>query len=397
MRSIRMTVMALAAAATVTVGLGTATAFALPALPKSDSVKDTLTFVGSDTTQFFDDALCNSINSNTKGDNPSPGGGAKDTCANVHAFAAPGETTKVAIGDVFSGTCTWSIPPAVAPAGSTCAPGGNGQETAPSGSSAGAARQEANPSGDASVDVGRASSLQCGSTRPNLECYAYARDAVGYATYRSQTIKLTVAQIQGIYNCSITNWSQIPGAGAGVIQRFFPQSGSGTGSFFVANFLGGVDPRLSTTCAVTQVAENDGSAIPTASRANAIVPFSAGSWIAQGNKVTPDTRSGSTIGKVVVGSATFTPVAGAPGSYKPAAIAFKEGSAYPGARYVFHDVDVTSPQYGPALRFVGFDGSGKSKLCSGAYGATLKTYGFLPLSNTAGDSPDSGTCRLILS
>ncbi|MEP6798789.1 MAG: substrate-binding domain-containing protein [Lapillicoccus sp.] len=393
MHSFRMTLMAVVAGLATVVAVGTAPALALPT---SNKTADTLTFVGSDTTQYFDDAFCTAVNNNTKGDNPKPLAGAKDTCVNVHAFAAPGETVKVAPADAFSAACTWSIPPNAAPAGSSCVAGGNGKETAPSGSGAGAARQEANPT-DASVDVGRASSLQCNSTRPNLECYAYARDAVGYATYRATAITLTTAQIQGIYNCSITNWSQVPGAGTGVITRFFPQNGSGTGSFFVTNFLNGVDPRLSTTCTATQVPENDGSAIPAASRANAIVPFSAGAWIAQGNGVVPDTRNGIKIGKVKVGGKTFAPVAGTSGAYKPNAAAFNEGSAYPGARYVFHNVDNRAPQYGPALRFIGFDATGKSKLCSGAFATTLKQYGFQALSNLAGDAPDAGTCRKILS
>ncbi len=392
MHSFRMTLAAVVTGLVAVIAVATGPAIALPV---SNTTADTLTFVGSDTTQYFDDAFCTAVNNNTKGDNPKPATGAKDTCVNVHAFAAPGETTMVAPADAFSAACTWSIPPSTAPAGSSCLTGGNGQETAPSGSGAGATRQEANPT-DASVDVGRASSLQCNSTRPNLECYAYARDAVGYATYRTQTIVLTTTQLQGIYGCSITDWSQIPNAGTGVITRFFPQSGSGTGSFFVTNFLNGVDPRLSTSCPVTQVPENDGSVIPSASRPNAIVPFSAGAWIAQGNAVVPDTRNGIKIGKVKVGTKAIYPVAGTAGSYAPNAGAFSETSTYPGARYVFHNVDNRAPQYGPTLRFIGFDATGKSKLCSGAYAATLKQYGFQALPNTAGDSPDAGTCRLIL-
>lgn len=392
MHSFRMTLMAAVTGLAAVIAVGTGPALALPV---SNKTADTLTFVGSDTTQYLDDAFCAAINNNTNGDNPKPASGATDTCVNVHAFAAPGETTKVAPADAFSPACTWSIPPSTAPSGSSCLSGGNGMETAPSGSGAGAARQEANPT-DASVDVGRASSLQCSSSRPNLECYAYARDAVGYATYRTQKITLTTAQIQGIYNCSITDWSQIPKAGSGAIARFFPQTGSGTGSFFVANFLNGVDPRLSSTCTVTQVAENDGSAIPSALRANAIVPFSAGSWIAQGNAVVPDTRNAITLGKVTVGSTTFALTGGSAGAYTPNAAAYKEGSAYPGARYVFHNVDNRAPQYGPALRFIGFDATGKSKLCSGAYASTLKQYGFQALANISGDAPDAGTCRLIL-
>ncbi len=382
MRSLRMTLLTVAVAATALGTVGVAPALALP---KSDKTADTLTFVGSDTIQYVDDALCAAINDNTYLDNPKPSTGAKDTCVNVHAFAGPGEAqTVTAPADAYSPACTWSITPGAAPAGSTCS--GSGAETAPVGSGAGAARLEANPGGDASVDVSRASSYQCNSsTRPNLECYDFARDAVGFATNKAG-LTLTVAQIQGIYSCSITSWSQIDPKLSGTIERFFPQAGSGTGSFFVSNFLGGVDPRLSTSCPATQVAENDGRPVT----ANGIVPFSAGSWIAQGNKVTPDVRAAVTIGKVQVGSTAFAPVSGTAGSYKPNTAAFAEGSAYPGARYVFHNIDTRSKSYAAALRFVGFDAAGKSALCSGKFSTTLKKYGFLPLTKTG----TGGACRL---
>jgi len=382
MRSIRMTMFTTVAVAAAVGVVGVAPALALP---PSDKVADTLTFVGSDTTQYFDQALCAAINSNTKLDNPKPATGAKDTCVNVKAFVNPGDPTSVtAPADAFAGACTWFITPSAAPAGASCS--GTGQETSPVGSGAGAARLELNPAGDASVDVSRASSYQCNTTtRINLECYNYARDAVGYATKKGATVKLTLAQIQGIYNCSITNWSQVTGAGTGVIERFFPQAGSGTGSFFVANFLNGVDPRLSTSCPATQIEENDGTKVT----ANGIVPFSAGSWIAQGNAATPDVRNGTTIGKVQVNTTTFTPVSGIT-TFTPNLAAFKEGSLYPGARYIYHNIDNRSNSYLAAKRFVGFDAGSQSKLCAGAFASTLKTFGFLPLAKQA----TSGACRL---
>ena len=48
------------------------------------------------------------------------------------------------------------------------------------------------------------------------------------------------------------------------------------------------------------------------------------------------------------------------------------------------------------LRFIGFDATGRSKLCTGAFSTTLKTYGFQPMTNLVGDSPDAGLCRRIL-
>ena len=40
---------------------------------------------------------------------------------------------------------------------------------------------------------------------------------------------LTRAQLQGIYNCTFTNWNQVGGSN-GQIERYWPQSGSGTRS-----------------------------------------------------------------------------------------------------------------------------------------------------------------------
>ena len=55
---------------------------------------------------------------------------------------------------------------------------------------------------------------------------------------------MTKAQLQGIYNCTYTDWGQVGGIPGHPIQRYMPQSNSGTYSFFLSNWLGGVDPAL---------------------------------------------------------------------------------------------------------------------------------------------------------
>ena len=81
-----------------------------------------------------------------------------------------------------------------------------------------------------------------------FEYYAFALDAVSWASPSLQApATLTLVQLQGIYNCTFTDWAQV-GGGSGPIQRYFTQVGSGTGSFFQSDLLGGFDPTsVSTT------------------------------------------------------------------------------------------------------------------------------------------------------
>jgi ABC-type phosphate transport system substrate-binding protein len=61
-----------------------------------------------------------------------------------------------------------------------------------------------------------------------------ADDAVTWSTQATTNAptSLTTAQLAAIYNCSVTNWSQVGGSN-GLIQAFIPQSGSGERTFFL--------------------------------------------------------------------------------------------------------------------------------------------------------------------
>jgi hypothetical protein len=72
--------------------------------------------------------------------------------------------------------------------------------------------------------------------------WAYARDAIAVITFGTRSgVNLTKAQIQGIYNCSITNWNQIPGQAAGTIIPWKMNTSSGTYATFMAYL--GFDPN----------------------------------------------------------------------------------------------------------------------------------------------------------
>jgi len=111
-----------------------------------------------------------------------------------------------------------------------------------------------------------------------------AGDAVTWATKKAGVpTSLTQAQIQGIYNCSITNWNQIPGSTAvGTIQKHIPQVGSGTRQEFIDLVLGGVDPTSGANgaCAATviQTAQENRGDAPQITSVDAIIPYSGAAF-----------------------------------------------------------------------------------------------------------------------
>jgi len=180
---------------------------------------------------------------------------------------------------------------------------GGGVETAPNGC----------------IDIARSSGGRRGTDPVTNEYYAFAIDAV---TWGSSSLNapstLTQSQLQGIYNCTFTDWSQVGGA-PGPIQRVLPQNGSGTLSFFLTNLLGvsaiGSLPASAPNCpAIVQIQENQfydmyhgssvyGPAGNAAQYPNAIAPYSAGKWSYQASKDTNptiDTRAGFRPGALTV-------------------------------------------------------------------------------------------------
>ncbi len=379
---------AVAVAASVTVFSALPMATVAQAVPGPNGSVDELAVVGSDTTQDIMgqySAAWTALSTN-------------DNLTNVRAF---GGGTQTVPGDLVTScaTTTYSIapstpvPPAIA---------------APNSSSAGlAALKSSVLAGDGCIDIARSSRGRDVTTDLNsFEFYAYATDAVSWATFpgnASASKDLTQAQLKGIYNCTFTNWNQVGGANR-TIKRYLPQTGSGTGKFFVTNVLGFdplTTPPVNPCPAVnTTQPENNASGFTTAMKNGAIIPFSSGQWIAQGNGVaTPDSRNSIFLGKIG-GVAT---VSGPAGSYVPTAAGYTvTTTGFPGARYVYNVIDTTSVQYAAARRAVGYvpfgSTAGASKLCTpgaAGYGTTISQYGFRPLtaavvaSNGAND--DAGT------
>ena len=133
--------------------------------------------------------------------------------------------------------------------------------------------------GNTDIDFARSSSANStAETNAGLQMFPFALDtlvmAVSNNTPSNAPAALTPAQIVGIYNGSITNWSTVGGT-AGAIAPKIPQSGSGTRKFFedqLKALNGGTAVVLAGT--VAEVQEHDDLLIK--GDANAIAPFSKG-------------------------------------------------------------------------------------------------------------------------
>jgi phosphate transport system substrate-binding protein len=248
------------------------------------------------------------------------------------------------------------------------------------GSSAGKtalANSAAVPNG--AIDIARSSSPRGTGDPATFQYFGYAKDGVSWAassTGAGAGVTLTLAQLRGIYDGSITNWSQVGGTNT-AIKVYLPQAGSGTLAFFTSKVLG-FDPTTKPVT-ISRFQENDASSIPAADQPIAIVPFSVAQWVTQGNNSETDKRAGFFEGTLTGAGSDGAPVSGAPGTYAPAFL-----DAFIGARTVYHVVDTRSPSYGAALNVVGFDAAGPSALCRGDLAGTLTKFGFKPLPVSGG-------------
>ncbi|HEY3926632.1 MAG TPA: substrate-binding domain-containing protein [Acidothermaceae bacterium] len=114
-----------------------------------------------------------------------------------------------------------------------------------------------------------------------LHVFQFASDNLEIAKLStgSNAVPLSIADLQGIYSCTITNWNQVPGntsAPSNPIIAVLPQSGSGTRNFFLADLGTGGTSLAPGNCIVT-AEEHDPTGITHATvPADAIEPFSVG-------------------------------------------------------------------------------------------------------------------------
>jgi ABC-type phosphate transport system substrate-binding protein len=333
------------------------------------------------------------------------------------------------------------------------------QQIAPSGSGSGKtyfATQDTNAAQRGCVDISRSSSnpgtLSANPTqeKSSWEYYAFALDAV---TWASSSLKapatLTKQQVKDIYNCVYTNWDQVGGT-SGPIQRYTPQTGSGTYAFGLSAWLDGVTPpnsaaNVAAGCpdvknnsvlnpaggANIKFEENQGKLIEPADYDKAIMWYSAGVWSYQAaNSANPDidVRNGVRLGGLttVTGPVKGNPVEwsapdrayqlnfSAGGVVNESNVAksnpaFSSANGYVGIRYVYNILNNNGNLLGyqAAFDMVGFSNVAagfKSPLCNNEGVTDDQTFaraavlsnGFAPLpasNNPLGSNAAGGTCR----
>ena len=343
-------------------------------------------------------------------------------------------------GDANCADVNWVKDP-LAPGSNTAATEG----TAPFGSGAGKkylvaqnAGTVSGQSGSACVDIARSSSgpgvanPPDGQNLASFEYYAFAMDAVGWATTSLKAPgTLTRKQITDIYDCNVTNWDQLPGGVSGPIQRYFPQLGSGTRSFFISDILVGkpgsyAPPTVAQNSACPTdpilIEENEATAVANADLDKAILPYSAAVWSYHAqNSINPtiDRRNGARLGGITTttddtsdtstavikaspvrwdsvgrkyrldttaASGCGTPTVGTNpcGVVKETNVKQEIGSAnfneangnYPGIRFVYNVLDNSRASYSDAFALVGFNnisGGVKSPLCDATSSGTGAT------------------------
>ncbi|MFJ9516726.1 substrate-binding domain-containing protein [Kitasatospora sp. NPDC101801] len=149
----------------------------------------------------------------------------------------------------------------------------------PNGSGAGITALINNTS--ATVDFARSSRGRQASDPASILFVAFAKDAVTWsakATGGHAPANLTTAQLKGIYECTITNWSAVGGT-AGTIKPFLPQNGSGTRTFFL-QAIGGATPVVPGACVTSGPQENTGTTA-VLDDVDAIFPYSVAHYISQ--------------------------------------------------------------------------------------------------------------------
>ena len=371
-----------------------------------DGDQDALAIVGSDTTQDVMNAVVGNYNAATSyNDDPNVAGDDRDILRNVLSVQSSPLNVPA---DEHCGSITYHTPPS------------GGEVASPNGSGAGRDALKASVNaGDGCIDIARSSGAPraIGTDLASFEYYAFALDAVGWSSASTLApANLTLAQVQGIYNCTFTNWNQV-GGGNGAIQRYWPQAGSGTRSFAQSDLLNGFDPTTvsSGSCpAVILTQENSGELIDTNNHEQtAIVPYSGANWVAQARGSAPDQRHGQEVGDLNGANIVRTDdgqfeLAAQDSEFPTAPVAESNVKLvdstpdYPGVRFVFNVVDNTSASYTSAKRYVGFDnadGGATSPLCSGGAGtaASIESLGFGRLTQTVNSHNLANSfCRLYV-
>ena len=183
----------------------------------------------------------------------------------------------------------------------------------------------------------------------NLTFYAQSRDAVSYAVIGNAyapTTPLTTAQLKDIFQCTITDWSQVGGQ-AGPIHVYLPPASAATLTFFL-QALGTNLTNVNAGCqglpTVFPTQQNDGRTMN--GDPMGIAPYAVTKWAAQSNEPVgiADYRGGAQIGLVnaVTPPTTTTTLDGV--TYQVLNPAFAAGASASFGRLFFNVVRNDAPQ-----------------------------------------------------
>jgi len=274
--------------------------------------------------------------------------------------------------------------------------------------------QETDPANYDSIDIVRSSNAPRGNTPDangknfdpvTFEYYAFALDAVGWAsTSLNAPATLSNDDLKKIYNCTYTDWSQVPGGGVGPIRRYEAQNTSatsgesGTWTFFYRDLLGGTNANAGTT--IPHESDTSGGAclpvghteqstatftknqslpssisnlgIEPADYQSAIFLYSSAVWSYQANNSinpTIDKRNGARIGSLSnatqasantvswdAGSLVYTLNTAGPVTEANVKVNNPAAGFYPGIRYQYFTIDswAGNANYDAAKAIVGF-------------------------------------------
>jgi ABC-type phosphate transport system substrate-binding protein len=204
------------------------------------------------------------------------------------------------------------------------------------------------------IDFARASrSKKTDGTENGLTFYEQSRDAVGYATVGNAyapVAPLTTAQVKDIFECTVTDWSEVGGQ-AGPIHVYLPPASAATLTFFLqaigsslTNVQAGCGTSVTNPGVVFDQQQNDGRTLD--GDPLGIAPYAVTKWAAQKNEAPgiPDNRGGSQIGLVNTATAPTTTTTVGPTTYTVLNPDFATGASTSFGRIFFNAVRNDAPQ-----------------------------------------------------
>ena len=207
-----------------------------------------------------------------------------------------------------------------------------------------------NPPGDGTsycVDWVRSSRpKKTDGTEAGLDFYAQSQDAVSYAVVGNAyapTTPLTTAQLKSIFECAVTDWSQVGGQ-PGPIHVYMPPTTAATLTFFLTA-IGSDLTAVHAGCGDPQYTQQQNDGRTMNGDPLGIAPYAVTKWAAQSNGAPgiADNRGGTHVGEVDTAVAPLTQTTVGPNSYEVLNPAFTAANASY-ARLFYNVVRHTAPQ-----------------------------------------------------